>query len=112
MESLILHFIEQPRNHIISCFNPCFNGISYLTRVALGLKEKGFQGFNPCFNGISYLTHVSEFHPQAYKFVSILVLMESLILLLPEISFFSPLEVSILVLMESLILLIHHGAAG
>ena len=36
-------------------FNPCFNGLSYLTSWP-PLRRLPREGFNPCFNGLSYLT--------------------------------------------------------
>ena len=62
-------------------FNPCFNGISYLT-ITLGSSKFFWKSsFNPCFNGISYLTARRISRQCVLRVVSILVLMESLILL-------------------------------
>jgi len=55
-------------------FNPCFNGLSYLTKP----RHMGAQvgaGFNPCFNGLSYLTGPAALDGYLDK-VSTLVLMD------------------------------------
>ena len=55
-------------------FNPCFNGLSYLTRRAAKAKAAQ-ESFNPCFNGLSYLTAVQAEADGGHN-VSTLVLMD------------------------------------
>jgi len=66
-------------------FNPCFNGSCKRTGQELKFSSEQLECFNPCFNGSCKRTMASNMLYIYYRNVSILVLMEVVKELMPEV---------------------------